>query len=381
MEDHDPGKAAERCRRWFGGRACRITSLPGGSSGSPVFAIDVDAVGPASVRLCDSVAPHPSPCQPRFVLKAFALGWSPERARWLHRLINWLEEEQITVVAGPERLVGSGEQTILEEADGRLWEMVAWRGGSPLAAPRETQAARAMEELARVHRAAARFCDPFPAAAASGSPAAAASGSPGIPAFLRRQAAARRLLDAPQGGWGTRPPGWLGEEVARRREVAAAVWNRKRAVLQRLVAATPPRVRLQPVLRDVWSDHVLFEGDAVSGLIDLHAAGIDTPATDLARLLGSWRHNGAVGEPLGRCWADAIAAYESVSPLEPAERRLIDLLDAGGVIGGLEQWFRWILEEKIEFSSPVAALKRIDVLLEKLDFALDRTSRWLSDTD
>ena len=80
-------------------------------------------------------------------------------------------------------------------------------------------------------------------------------------------------------------------------------------------------------------------------------------------------------------WADAIAAYESVSPLEPAERRLIDLLDAGGVIGGLEQWFRWILEEKIEFSSPVAALKRIDVLLEKLDFALDRTSRWLSDTD
>ena len=131
----------------------------------------------------------------------------------------------------------------------------------------------------------------------------------------------------------------------------------------------------------MWSDHVLFEGDAVSGLIDLHAAGIDTPATDLARLLGSWSHNGAVGEPLGRCWADAIAAYESVSPLEPAERRLIDLLDAGGVIGGLEQWFRWILEEKIEFSSPVAALKRIDVLLEKLDSALDRTSRWLSDTD
>ena len=44
---------------------------------------------------------------------------------------------------------------------------------------------------------------------------------------------------------------------------------------------------LQPCLCDVWHDHVLFEGDTVTGVIDYGGAKIDHVAVDLARLLGS----------------------------------------------------------------------------------------------
>ena len=47
------------------------------------------------------------------------------------------------------------------------------------------------------------------------------------------------------------------------------------------------RMPLQPCLCDVWHDHVLFEGDAVSGVVDYGGVKVDHVAIDLARLLGS----------------------------------------------------------------------------------------------
>src|SRR5262249_8929486 len=44
---------------------------------------------------------------------------------------------------------------------------------------------------------------------------------------------------------------------------------------------------LQPCLCDVWHDHLLFEGDRLTGLVDYGAVKLDHVAVDLARLLGS----------------------------------------------------------------------------------------------
>jgi len=134
------------------------------------------------------------------------------------------------------------------------------------------------------------------------------------------------------------------------------------------------------VLRDVWCDHVLFAGVAdgasrppppvVSGLIDLHAAGIDTPATDLARLFGSWDPGpGRRGERLTDRWPEAFAAYERVRPLAAEERRLVGLLHAAGVIAGLDRWFRWTLDEGRTFPDDSRAVARIDRLLTELPCA------------
>ena len=58
-------------------------------------------------------------------------------------------------------------------------------------------------------------------------------------------------------------------------------------LLEELRTASEVRVTLHPVLRDIWSDHVLFQGEQVSGIIDFGTVRMDEPAADLARMLGS----------------------------------------------------------------------------------------------
>ena len=61
----------------------------------------------------------------------------------------------------------------------------------------------------------------------------------------------------------------------------------REAIAEELDAAQRFRVPVQPCLRDVWHDHILFDGDAVSGIIDPAAARTDTVAADISRLVGS----------------------------------------------------------------------------------------------
>jgi Ser/Thr protein kinase RdoA (MazF antagonist) len=145
--------------------------------------------------------------------------------------------------------------------------------------------------------------------------------------------------------------------------------------LRRWIGMQPPVMRLQAVVRDVWCDHVLFApGDParVAGVIDFHAAGVDTPAADVARLFGSWLPpSDRRSLPLQERWAEALAAYEEVRPLTDQERGLVAALHAMGVVFGLDNWFRWTLDEQREFPDPSRALGRIDRLLGELPAALD----------
>jgi Ser/Thr protein kinase RdoA (MazF antagonist) len=196
--------------------------------------------------------------------------------------------------------------------------------------------------------------------------------SPGV---IRRREQARQLLAFP---WRQRRAA-MGMDadaaVVARLDEAIEVFDRAggRRVLERVAAAEGEPLALQPVLRDVWSDHVLFAdgGERVSGFIDYHAAGIDSPATDLARLLGSWSLAGDCREPaLVDAWRNAIEAYERVRPLAPAERRLVPWLHATGVILGLDNWFRWTLEERRTFPDAGRVHERIGRLVVALGAAI-----------
>ena len=182
------------------------------------------------------------------------------------------------------------------------------------------------------------------------------------------------MLAAP---WHTLVPGAGGGELddaVAARLAAAEACGRKgglEAALQGIAAAPVVPVVLQAVIRDVWSSHLLFDPDEpgrVAGIVDFHAAAIDTPATDLARLLGSWTRDPA--SPLADAWRDALDAYEGIRPLVDAERRLVPWLDATGTVFALDNWFRWTLLEGRVFELPVRVVGRIDRLLQLLPTAL-----------
>jgi len=299
----------------------------------------------------------------RLVLKSFAGGTAPTRARWIHRLVRHLTAAGIAEVPALAP-AGSGD-TIVTDGAGTMWELARFVSGAPDAAPDEQRTAAAMDVLARLHRAAATFagghsrCGDPPAVARRRSQAAALSAHP--------WAARRDAAGAPRAAR-------VGDPMLGRWDAAISVAEAHSAAAGIAAVAASPLVSLpmQPVLRDVWSEHVLFEptGD-VAGIIDFHAADVDTPATDLARLLGSWWATGTEGGAA----AAALDAYEQVRPLTPGERRLVPWLDAAGVVCGLDNWFRWTVEEGRAFPNPQAVLARVDRLLDRLPRALATLGR------
>jgi homoserine kinase type II len=305
------------------------------------------------------------------VLKSFHPGTSREHAAWVHRLAGHLRARGIETV--PEVISTRAGETLVADADGTLWELCRFMPGVAVPWPGPSQAEAAGGTLARLHLAAATLPDTWQRVGPS-------------PGVQRRIERARSLEGAPWlsrraaglGMHGIHGPGQaeLVAEVARRLDVATdlfATADGPRTVA-RVARLTVPSVPLQPVLRDIWCDHLLFEGPTsceITGIVDLHAAGIDTPATDIARLLGSWGVSGEceLRSPVDR-HPEAIAAYDGVRPLPPAERGLIVFLHSTSVIFGLDNWFRWVLEERRRFASTRRVLERIDILMRELQTAI-----------
>lgn len=324
----------------------------GGLSGSPVYRVEpADAAEP-------------------LVLKGFHPACPPAHAAWVHRLVRHLVEDGITELPNPLPVRGGRGTTLHEDDRGMLWEMLPFKRGAPLSRPTAGQAGRTLAMLARLHAAAARLPRHPPQPAVS-------------PGHLRRIEQACRLLDRP---WASRV------DEAKAAAIAAGDAPLAAAVVEQLIRAADRYARcggaeavaaivhvpatplpLQAVIRDLRSEHVLFDpatgGERPSGLIDLHAAGIDTVVTDIARLLGTWQ------PPTGRAaagrdvWADAIGEYERGRPLSDRERGLIPYYQASGTILALDTWFRWILDEGRAFPDPLAVGLRVEELLESFETA------------
>ena len=333
------------CRTWLGPRAVELERVDsGGFSGSAV------------VRVWEPGG------NGGFVLKSFPAATPRAKIDWIHGLMRHLRAAGVAEVA--EVMVTPGGDTIAVDATGSSWELVRFVAGSATDSPTLTQSQAAVNCLARVHVAAA-----------------AMSSAPlhwEVPAAVQRRVEhAQRLLAAP----------WCGRLQGAPRELTPlqrAVWDLRdraaeafkaaagTAAVQRVAAVRPRPMPVQAVLRDIWSDHVLYDpihSDRVAGMIDLHAAAIDTPATDLARLVGSWRR--AQGTSFRARWGEALAAYELVRPLREGERSLVPWLHATGVVCGLDNWFRWSLAEAREFVRPGQAQERMQRLLDQVPECLD----------
>ncbi len=231
---------------------------------------------------------------------------------------------------------------------GHLWELSPWMPGEPSfrRAPSLTKLRSAMRALAAFHLAAA----PFPL------PETAWTNSPGV---LRRIAALRRWV----GGDLVRLSAAIGHddwpEMARlARRVVGLFTTAAPAVIERLGAAVRHKVPIQPCIRDIWHDHVFFEGEEVTGLIDFGAMQPENVAADVARLLGS-----LAGDD-GTMWTAGIEAYQSMRPLSGEEKDLVRAFDASTVLLSGLNWLDWIYLQGRRFEEREAVLARVaDIVL------------------
>jgi homoserine kinase type II len=224
------------------------------------------------------------------------------------------------------------------------------RGAADYAlAPSVEKLRAAMTAVAQFHLAVRDFSHPL-----------ASCSSRGSPAITSRTARLQELAD---GGH---------QELAR--AITDTVWPEFTPLAHQFVTVLPCVLplaialheplaslsfSLQPCLRDVWHDHILFTGEQVTGMIDFGAMDIDTPACDVARLLG-----GLVGDDVTQRQI-GLSAYDSVRPLSANELQAVTAFDTSIIVLGGCNWIRWIYIESREFENPQQILQYFRRIVER----------------
>ena len=283
----------------------------------------------------------------------------PARLAGLHRLVAHVRRCGLPQVAVP---IGTLDGTTFFEQEGALWQLEPWMPGTAdfWTNPTAGRLEAALESLARWHIAAARF-EPRPQEASWFFHHCSAC-SPGLSERLReleRWDAKRREIV----GKRLKSSTWkeFGELGLR---ILDAFARQAPALARELSLGTPTRVPLQPCLRDVWHDHLLYTGETITGLIDPHAARSDSPAIDLARLLGS-----LVADDRQR-WEAGLAAYQRIRPLSLDELALVGLFDRSSVLLSGMTWLDWYCLEGREFADQNRVLARLRAIVGRLQCAM-----------
>ncbi len=249
--------------------------------------------------------------------------------------------------------------------NGYSWGLATWLSGHAdyWHSPRLVKLQAALAALAHVHNSAARMTDGGPKFQRRTSPS---------PALLKRS---NRLNEFVTGEF-------YQLEIAVSRHGESSDVSLAREALSLIERTAPAQLEaswrwrrtplpLQWCLRDVWHDHILFTGDQVTGVIDFGAAAIDSPAGDVARLLGS-----LVGDDR-EAWRLGLDAYAAIRPLSPLELDAVQFFDSSGTVLSAANWLHWLYREPAALGEQVdrpACLKRLERLVTRLR-TLAATSR------
>ncbi|MEQ8789646.1 MAG: phosphotransferase [Pirellulaceae bacterium] len=275
---------------------------------------------------------------------------SPKRLLFQHAVLRHVHQQGVKIVPVP---LAADDGTTFVTVEGRMWELAPWLPGEAdfRQNPSRARLEAALRALAQFHAAAALF----PTNVAPCSP------SPGLRQRLemvRRwlsgdgELLERRIVDA---DW---------RELAQRaRRLLPMFRALAPAIDKELADAAPALLPQQPVLRDIWHDHVLFEGDRVSGLIDFGAMQIDSVAGDVARLLGSLARDDA------DLWRVGLSAYEAIRPLSKDERLAVTVFDRSTMLLSGMNWLRWIYLDGRSFDDRRRVEARLDEILARQEKA------------
>jgi homoserine kinase type II len=276
----------------------------------------------------------------------------PDRLQFIHAVIRHAAARGCDFLPVPVT-TRAGESFVAHA--GHLWELEPWMPGAAdyCQRPSAKKLRSAMRALAQFHNAVAGFrFESFEGLATT-------------PASLRHLSRLRELTPARIRA--------LSDAVSERSWPKLAPLARQfitnlPAAIPRAVALLTPfeniKLPMQPCLRDVWHDHILFTGDEVTGLVDYGAVDIDTPATDIARLLGSLVLSNLDRSQL---WNDGLATYSTLRSLSNDEIRAARALDfSSPILAGLN-WIRWIYVDHREFDDGEQILERFKSILARIE--------------
>jgi len=288
----------------------------------------------------------------QYVLRRWPDGqMSVARLEMVHQFVQQAASELAFI---PVLVVSRAGGTYVEY-DGTFWQLETWLPGEAdlTDPPRLQRVAAAVEALARFHEAMVRrHVTPC-----SGSPALADRAE-----LLDEMLGwgIERIRNAPTFVAPLEP--WTGIAMAARPWLAGLL---PRAAAMRAALAEPlSAVRtLQPVIRDITRDHVLFIGDTVAGIVDFGAMACDHVTVDLARLAGSY---GGAASMVDHIWR-SYQASKYAPRLTDDDRRLMELLDRSGVLVATYRWLRWIFVEERSFADPKAVAGRIGRLIARTE--------------
>jgi homoserine kinase type II len=283
--------------------------------------------------------------QPALALKVWPAGYSAGRLAGVHHRMRAARNAGLDFV--PAVVATRGGESVIESG-GRVWDVTAWRPGIAdfHQAPSDAKLSAACAALAALHRA----------------------WQPAAPSFAPCPAVRRRLAV-------------FAEFANQGVEVDANAGS----LLRRAVALLPVRVAdacallrpwvdrpaaLGPCLCDVWHDHVLFEGDRVTGVIDYGALKLDHPAIDLARLLGDF----VDGDPERVRFG--LAAYQAAGAPVQVDAELVLRLDWAGVVGAVLHWVRRVSAGEVLNDAATRRFERLVARLAAPPVALQR--EWLN---
>jgi homoserine kinase type II len=281
---------------------------------------------------------------------------TPDQLRFIHAVLHHAAQRGIAFLPAP---IPTRDGRSFVEHDDHLWELAPWMPGTAdyEQSPSVEKLRAAMTALARFHLAMLDFID-F-------SKAAATYPTLGAPPAIKGRLARLHELTSDRTGelsgaithtiWPDLAP------IAHHfMQVLSMAIPRAISKLESLANAT---LWLQPCIRDIWHDHVLFTGDEVTGVIDFGAVDVDTRATDVARLLGSLVGDDALG------WQIGLAAYCELRNLSPKEFLAVRALDASGTILAGINWIRWIYIEGRQFENQIQVIGRFQRILDRTRFA------------
>ncbi len=320
---------------------------------------------------------------------------TPDRLRFIHAVLHHAAQRDIKILPVPIRAT-TGESFVYHA--GHMWELAPWMPGTAdyERAPTVEKLQAAMQALAKFHVAVADF-DPNRALQFSVGRQAELPPKTAVPtpSIQRRLSMLQELQSGGAEELSSSITNTIWSDLAplARQFFAALPTAMPRAISQLAPLADVP-LPLQPCLRDIWHDHVLFTGDEVTGIIDFGAIGVDTPATDIARLLGSLgtvpfspaqSDRSQLQNDEHRCktakrglspspgdddeaeiWNIGLAAYSTIRPLSPDETRAVTALDTSSTVLAACNWLRWIYIERRQFENHAQVVDRFRKIVARL---------------